>query len=381
MRPPPPRLRPYRVFFPLAAIGGGASVVGIAASRSGLVPIPAMGDAALHGHEMLHGAFAAAFAGVVLTALPRWTGRSAPAPSTLVILAGLWAVARVAAWIAPWGGTGATTAVAALAALQVGATAAVIGFAIAAAGDRRDAIVPLLLLVMAGADALATTALLAPETAERVTFAAALGLATLIGGRVVPALTRHWAESRGRPLGPLVSRRVEIAVAVSSAAALTSFALAPESRATAGLAIVAALAGLMRLAGWRGPACLGHPSLLALHVGYAFLPLGFLAWAAGTVSGDPRLFDLARHAFGAGVFGVMCVAVQTSVVRRHDGRPLARDGFGDAAVILVFAAALARLAAPFSDDPLDPTRFAALAWIGGHAALLAAVARGWWAGR
>lgn len=381
MRPPPPRLRPHRVFFPLAVLAGAVAVAGIAATRSGALPLPAVGDAVLHAHEMLYGHFAAAFAGVVLTALPRWTGRPAPSPAALVALAALWAAARASAWATPWLGEAAATATFALAAAQTAATVVVVGRPILAAGDRRDAIVPLLLAVFAVADGLAAIGAIEPATGLRFAFAAALGLATLMGGRVAPALTRHWAESRGRPLGPLVSPPVEIAVTIASAAALAAWAIAPESRATAGLAVAAAIAGAVRLARWRGLATLGHPSLFALHVGYAFLPLGFLLWAGGVAAGDVRLLDAARHAFGAGVLGVMCVAVQTSVVRRHEGRPLTRDRFGDVAAGLLLVAALVRLAVPFLDDPLPATEIAAAAWLGGQAGLVAALVHAAFAGQ
>lgn len=380
MRPPPPRLRPHRVFFPLAILAGAASVAGIAATRSGSMPLPTVGDAAFHAHEMLYGHFAAAFAGVVLTALPRWTGRPAPEPTVIWTLAALWAAARLFAWAAPWAGPAAETAVFALSALQTAATALVVGAWILAGHDRRDAIVPTLLAVFALADALVALGVIDLATGLRFAFAAALGLATLMGGRVAPALTRHWVESRGGIVGPLVSHRREIAVAVTSAAALGALAIAPESRATAVLALAAATAGLARLAGWRGLATLGHPSLFALHVGYAFLPLGYFLWAAGIAADDVRLFDAARHAFGAGVLGVMCVAVQTSVVRRHEGRPLTIDRFGDTAAGLHLVAALVRLVAPAFDDPLPATQAAALAWIGGQAFLAGAILRGRLAG-
>lgn len=380
MRPPPPRLRPHRVFFPLAILAGAASVAGIAATRSGSMPLPTIGDAAFHAHEMLYGHFAAAFAGVVLTALPRWTGRAAPAPVVIWALAALWAAARVCAWAAPWVGPAAETAVFALSALQTAATTLVVGTWILAGHDRRDAIVPVLLAVFALADLLVVLGAIDLTTGLRFAFAAALGLATLMGGRVAPALTRHWVESRGGIAGPLVSRPTEIAVAVTGAAALSAWAIAPASRVTAVLALGAALAGLARLAGWRGLVTLGHPSLFALHVGYAFLPLGFFLWASGIVADDVRFLDAARHAFGAGVLGVMCVAVQTSVVRRHEGRPLTVDRFGDLAAGLHLVAAVARLTAPFLADPLPATQLAALAWIGGQAFLAAAILRGWVAG-
>ena len=75
------------MFFPAAALVG---IVGVAIAL-GLIPDRALpvepSPMRLHAYEMIFGHVAAAFAGVLLTALPRWTGCRPIAPAVTLSLA------------------------------------------------------------------------------------------------------------------------------------------------------------------------------------------------------------------------------------------------------------------------------------------------------
>lgn len=368
MRPPPSPLPPWRLFFPLAAVSGIAVVVVTLLARDGLATAPpGWSLARWHAHEMLFGHVAAAFAGVLLTALPRWTGCPPIAPSTTLALAALWLAARLACALGP-DGVAPLASPAFLLALAL-----VAGRRIAAARDGRDAPLLALLVTLAVADAL----LLGDPHGETGTLALRLGLAAMIavaavmGGRVAPALTRHLALTRGVDLPVVPPRMVEVATAASTLAALALWTLAAPARPTTLALALAAASHAIRLVWWKGWTTTRRPSILALHLGYGFVPFGLALLAWETAAPTPALADATRHAFGVGVFGVMCLAVQLSVVRRHTGRPLVADRPADLATMVLALAAVARLgAALLANESL--LRTSALGW--GVAATLLAVA-------
>lgn len=368
MRPPASPLPPWRLFFPLAAAAGIVVVFVTLAVRAGLLePSAGWPLGRWHAHEMIFGHVTAAFAGVLLTALPRWTGAAPVAPSTTLALAGLWLTARIG-FALDTDGPAAHASPIFLATLT-----AVAGHRIVTRRDRRDLPLIGLLCLLAVADGLM---ILDPvgdlgATALRMSLAAMIAIAVVMGGRVAPALTRHLAASRGTDLAVTPPRAVERATAVATTVALILWTIAPDRGATTVALWLAATIHAARATWWKGWTSLRRPSILALHLGYAFAPLGFAALAFGSPSRDPIAVDLAAHAWGVGVFGVMCLAVQASVVRRHTGRPLSVDPLADLTVVTMTIAAGLRLAA--ARIPTDGLLSAgALAWAA--AALLLVVA-------
>lgn len=372
MKPLATRLAPYELFFPAAAL---ATLVAIVATRFALADrwTPPAGVAPLdwHAHEMLFGHFPAAFAGVMLTALPRWTKGPSMAPLLVAALASLFAAARLAWLLAPDAG------LLWLSPLAVAAIAAYAGLRIVAADDRRDYGLVALLAVFAVADALFLSRALTGDTAPalRLGLAATALVATIMGGRIAPALTRHLAEKRGHPQAAPTPAPLEIAVFAATLPALAAWVVAPDATPTALLLGLAALLHAARLATWGGASTVDRPPFLALHLGYAFLPLGLAALALAAVTGDARLGDLGIHAFGTGTLGLMCAAIMTSVVRRYSGRALTVSRLADLLVAAIFAAALARLSSSLLGHPPGLVDTAVAAWIAGYGLLTAMVAR------
>jgi len=372
MKPLDTRLAPYEVFFPLAALGTIAAIALTLVALDGRWTPPAgLSVVDWHAHEMLFGHVPTAFAGVMLTALPRWTRGPSLAPATVVGLAALFLAARLAFLAAPsplllWASP-----------LAIATLAATAGRRILAAGDRRDLGLVAVVAGLAIADGLFLVDGRDGDTgrALRLGFAAALVIATVMGGRIAPALTRHLAAQRGAPEAPPTPRPLELAVFAVSLPALAAWVWAPLTKPTAALLGLAALLHLARLASWKGWSTLDRPPFLALHLGYAFLPLGLAALALGIVTGDIDLADVAAHAFGAGTFGLMCAAILTSVVRRYSGRALMVSRLADALVGLLLVAAMARIAAGLLGLSPALLRLAVGAWIAAYLALLALMAR------
>jgi uncharacterized protein involved in response to NO len=119
---------------------------------------------------------------------------------------------------------------------------------------------------------------------------------------------------------------------------------------------VAALAAAARMAGWQTRFALRDPLLLSLHVGHAWVALGFAAIALGDL-GAPIPPAVALHALTAGAAGAMILAVMTRVALGHTGRALVAPPSARLAYVLVNAGALARVLGPL----LDP-RHTSAAW-------------------
>ena len=84
----------FRLFFPLAALFTAINVLLWLAGLSGMIRLPAH-PTLWHAHEMLFGFAFAIIAGFVLTAAANWTGQKTTTPASLLLLGGLWMIARL----------------------------------------------------------------------------------------------------------------------------------------------------------------------------------------------------------------------------------------------------------------------------------------------
>ena len=81
---------------------------------------------------------------------------------------------------------------------------------------------------------------------------------------------------------------------------------------------------LVRLARWAGDRTGASDCLLILHVGYAFVPLGFLLNAASAFGLVPP--GAGVHAWMAGAAGIMTLAVMSRATLGHTGQRLTASG-------------------------------------------------------
>jgi uncharacterized protein involved in response to NO len=112
------------------------------------------------------------------------------------------------------------------------------------------------------------------------------------------------------------------------------------------LALGIALLQAWRLSGWRSLRTRGEPILWVLHLAYAWLPAGFALKSAALLAGA----DWARswlHAFGIGAAAMMILAVMSRASLGHTGRPLVVSRGIAVACLLLCAAALIRVVAPW----------------------------------
>jgi len=323
-----------------------------------------------HAHEMLFGFVGAAVAGFLLTAVPNWTGRPPLSGLPLLGLLVLWAAGRAAML---WSERiGALTA----AAIDIGFWVALTGVVlvnIAAARNRRN--IPVVFAVIAVVVAVTGSHLVAIEViANR--WPLKLGLATivlligLIGGRIVPTFTRNWLVQRQADKLPAPFGDFDRVVLLVSAAVLAAWIAGIESIVLAAAALAAGIMHLVRLARWRPLATLAEPLVWVMHLGMAWIAVGFgLLGIATLTHAVPE--SAAVHAWTAGAMGTMILAVSTRATLGHTGRALIA-GSGTAVIYgLVSLAALTRVAAP-----IVPGHFIALiagagtAWIAAFALFL-----------
>jgi uncharacterized protein involved in response to NO len=335
----------FRPFFLAAAAYGPLLIVLWYGARSGWWSVP---DARLalplvHAHELLFGFAAALVCGVLLTALPSWSGAAELRGPPLAALATLWLAGRAAVHGAEWL---PRLPVAIVDCALLPALAALLLSSVAT-GRRRLfwwTLPPL--AALAAANVTFHVALARGAEAD-ARWALALGvhglafLFTLYGGLFIPAFTRRWLHQRGERSGAIL-----MPLEYATALAMVLFAAADLLGAPAGIMVAAALAAAavqaVRFARWRGWRSASEPLLWCIHLGYAWLIAALVLRAlAELVPGLPR--EAWIHAFTVGAYGMLKIGLMTRVALRHTGRPLVAPPLMRVAFAMVLAAALLRL--------------------------------------
>jgi uncharacterized protein involved in response to NO len=140
---------------------------------------------------------------------------------------------------------------------------------------------------------------------------------------------------------PLIERLVPAVTLVALIAAL----IAPISLVTALLAAIAATVHAIRLAGWYTRKYWAVPLLWILHLGYAWITLGF-ALLALSAAGMSTATLSALHAFTAGGIGVLTLGMMARVSLGHTGHLLEPAPVMTLAFVAINLAALTRVVLP-----------------------------------
>jgi uncharacterized protein involved in response to NO len=229
---------------------------------------------------------------------------------------------------------------------------------------RNMKVVILLLLMLAGNVAFHLEAHLegAADTSIRIGIAVVVMLIALIGGRLVPSFTRNWLVRENPGRLPVPFARFDVVAVAVGAVALLCWIVRPTGNVTGGLLAVAGLLHLVRLARWAGERTGRERLLVILHVGYAFIPLGYLLNAASAFGQLPSGAGI--HAWMVGGAGIMTLAVMSRATLGHTGQLLTATLATQAIYAAIVVAALSRVWAS-----LDPPRgevllhIAAFAWV------------------
>ena len=336
----------FRPFFLAAAAYGPLLLIAWYGTRIGWWPVPGAGvaPALWHAHELLFGFAAALVCGVLLTALPSWSGAAEQRGPRLAALVALWLAGRIALHTIEWLG---------LLLAMVLDCALLPALAILLFGSLRSArkrlfwwtLPPLAVFAAAnfvfyagladGSETLARWALLLGVHALAFLF-------TLYGGLFIPAFTRRWLIARGER-----AAKILLPLEYATALAMVTFAAADLFDAPPILMVAASLAAAAvhgwRFARWRGWRTGSEPLLWSIHLGYAWLIAALLLRAAAELfAAVPR--DAWIHAFTVGAYGMLKIGLMTRVALRHTGRPLRAPALMQVAFVMVLAASFLRLA-------------------------------------
>ena len=361
----------FRPFFLAAGLWAiAAMALWIGALAAGWQIGGSYGGPNWHAHEMLFGYSSAALAGFLLTAVPNWTGRLPVSGTPLIILFAVWCAGRLVL-LAPdlLGLIPSITIDAAFLPLLL----AICAREIIAGRKWKD------LKILGGILALAIANigfhLLVAWTgdagfANRLGVGAFVMLVSIMGGRVVPSFTRNWLVKRHAIDLPVPYNRFDTVALLVGLAALMLWVGLSGTIWTGLACLVAGILHLLRLWRWRGWQSWDEKLVLVLHLGYAFVPLGFFAIAAAQMGWAEPIASL--HLFTVGAIGVMTLAIMSRATRGHTGLPLAASrvtAWSYAALIL--AALLRPLAGVWPDYYTELLSAAGLCWIAAFALYVA----------
>ena len=311
-----------------------------------------------HAHEMLFGYTSAALGGYMLTAVPNWTGRLPVSGPQLLGLVLLWLLGRIAMiWPGPLGVLGAAL----VDSLFLPTLGVVAGIEIFAGRNWKNLKILAGLLGLSLANvAFHSTVILFGSAAEasRAGVAIYLMLIAVVGGRIIPSFTRNWLVKAASKVVPVPFGRYDVVAIAALAPALLLWIALPQGALTALVAAVAAALQAVRLARWRGWLTIDEPLLLALHLGYAFVPVGLAAVAA---AGMGWVADAsALHLLTVGAIGGMTLAIMTRASLGHTGRPLKASPWTALSYLALMVSAVIR---PFAE--LLPSQYHLLLTVAG----------------
>ena len=352
----------FRPFFLLGSVYAGLAI---------LMWLPVfMGELSLvsafiprdwHVHEMLYGFLPAVITGFLFTAIPNWTGRLPLRGRPLMFLVALWAAGRICVTFSAQTGW--------LAAMLIDCSfmslvAAAAAREIIAGKKWNNLSVVLLILVLLGGNLtfhLEAHFKGAAEISIRVGIAVVVLLISLIGGRIIPSFTRNWLVRENPGRLPIPFARFDMLAVAFGAVALVFWIVAPNDTRTGAILVIAGVLHLIRLGRWAGDRTGRERLLLILHVGYAFVPLGFLLNACsafGIVA-----IGAGVHAWMVGAAGIMTLAVMSRVSLGHTGRQLTASVATQAIYASIIVAVVARICAVFQPSHSVPLlHVAVLAW-------------------
>jgi uncharacterized protein involved in response to NO len=352
----------FRPFFLFGSIQAGLAIlVWLPMFYGELTLTSAFAPRDWHVHEMLYGYLPAVITGFLFTAIPNWTGRLPIRGMPLKVLVIVWIAGRLCVtFSAETGWLAAMLADTSFLSLVALAAAREI---LAGRNWRNLNVVMLVLLLLAGNVAFHLEAHFhgAADTGIRIGIAVVVLLISLIGGRIVPSFTRNWLVRENPGRLPVPFGRFDMIVVAIGALALVSWVVMPESKLTGAALMLAGLLHLVRLGRWAGDRTWRERLVLILHIGYAFVPIGFLLNAAsafGLVAAGAGI-----HAWMVGAAGTMTLAVMSRATLGHTGQQLTASVTTQAIYAAIIVAALSRICAgiePVYSEPL--LHLAAFAW-------------------
>ncbi len=342
----------FRPFFLLAGFYAATVMLLWLAVRRGL-HFPGLDYYGLnlwHAHEMVFGYGLAVIAGFLLTAIKNWTGVQTAAHGQLKLLVALWLLARVVVYIPG-------LPVVLLAIGDVGFSLLLIYFVaqpLVKGGNRRNYMMIVLVSLFAVLNVMTHVLLLnqQPLLANEMTTAALLLMLLLIAvmaGRVFPMFSQNGVTNRYQVQKFPWIEKLWPPVMVAFVVVVSWFRFSEWGAwLILALAALSAVLHAVRLWGWYDHQIWQKPLVWVLHLGYAFLVLGFIVTAYSVIW--PKLYFLALHLFTIGCLGVVTLGMMARVSLGHSGRNIHQPPkILTAVFLLLVAAVLVRFIVPMLD--------------------------------
>ena len=318
-----------------------------------------------HSHEMVYGFTCAAIGGFLLTAVANWTKRPPVSGNRLLLLSAAWICGRIAINLSSLLGPILT------ALLDLSYMVMLIFFfgnEVIQAKDKRNIKVIVMLILICLFNLMFhfeyTFSLpIPPRMSIRGAIMVILLLIATISGRIIPNFTRNWLQKNQKEhlAPPPPFGKGDMVVMVLTAILAAGWTLDPYHLLTIYGSFIIAFLHLVRLSRWRGLSTIQNPLLLILHIGYAWLPVGFLlsAWAALT---EALMFSAAQHGLTIGLAGLMVIAVGSRSALGHTGRELKAGKVMTLVYILIIISAILRILAGFPEYYFECLFGSILSW-------------------
>ena len=356
----------YRPFFLFASIWAVFSIIAWVMTFTGHETLAiAIDPFSWHAHSFLFGYLWAVIAGFLMTAVPNWTGRLPIVGWPLATLVALWLIGRIAMTFSYYLPSGVTIACDLLFPL---AFTFAIGREIIMGKNWRNLKILILLVMLFCANCLfdgeAFSQVYAADSyGARWALAIAVFLIAIIGGRIIPSFTRNWMVKQSITNLPAPHDKIDQAIMIFTAICLVFWVIWPDAIFTAIIGGICGLANLYRLIRWHGWLTKKEPLVWVLHLGFLFIPLGFIALTLST-------FDIlhggrapVQHLWMAGGIGLMTIAVMTRASLGHAGRPLTVSWPVVLVYCSLFCSVVLRVIAGIADNDLTMLNISGTLWI------------------
>lgn len=336
----------FRPFYLLATLQAAIFIFAWTFGFGGTQALPGM---LWHAHEMIWGYAGAVIVGFLLTAVATWTGQAPVRGLLLALLTGVWLMARVVLLALP----GSNLPGGALSTLFFAIAAIFMAIPVIRTRNKRNYIVPLLLLAMAAANLvfhLAVAGLLTLDP-RHMLHVGLLLVATVIffmGMRVIAFFTSRALQTPQVVNGPLVSF---VAVGATLCLALTVAMGAPVAL-SAILGVTAGATNLVQWLRWWQKGVTSNPLLWVLFAGYACAAIGVGLYGLSAAFW-PQAISAALHAIAVGGVGLLTVGMMVRTALGHTGRALSLPPPMASAFWLILTATVLRLFAAWP-SPLAP---------------------------
>ena len=311
----------YRPFFFGAAIWALISIFLWILLLTGTIILPsAFPPSIWHMHEMLFGYTGAVIGGFLLTAIPNWTGRLPIAGLRLLFLFSLWLVGRIIILLSE--NINPFLVMFADLAFFFLLLFAIFKEIIIGKNWRNLRVIAVFFIFSLSNIFFHLEFIFTGDVqySSPLALAMIIILIMLIGGRIIPSFTRNWMMRFAKAKLPTPFNQFDSLTMIISIIALFCFVFISDNIISNLLLIIAAIFNFVRLSRWAGIYTIKEPMVFILHIGYLFIPLGFLFIGLNGIFPDIFSGSGAIHLLSAGAIGVMTIAMMTRVSLAHGGQ-------------------------------------------------------------